>query len=284
LLIASWNVNSIRSRASQVVKFLASTNIDVLCLQETKVIDANFPSALFEEIGYFVHKNGQKSYNGVAFISKADIEVEEIKYDFEGELKNIVDPIILKKFDIQKRIISGLFNGIRIINLYVPNGSSLDSDKFKYKIEWLKMLDSYLLEQERREEFTCLLGDFNIALQNQDIYDPQKFVGNIMASYQERESLSNILKGRFIDSFRVFEKLSGFWSWWDYRNNAFELNKGWRIDHIYITNNLISNLKSSVIRKDQRENDKPSDHAPVVIELDFEESLVDDDDDDLLEL
>ena len=284
LLIASWNVNSIRSRASQVVKFLSSTNIDVLCLQETKVIDANFPSALFEEIGYFVYKNGQKSYNGVAFISKADIEVEEIKYDFEGELKNIVDPIILKKFDIQKRIISGLFNGIRIINLYVPNGSSLDSDKFKYKIEWLKMLDSYLLEQERREEFTCLLGDFNIALQNQDIYDPQKFVGNIMASYQERESLSNILKGRFIDSFRVFEKLSGFWSWWDYRNNAFELNKGWRIDHIYITNNLISNLKSSVIRKDQRENDKPSDHAPVVIELDFEESLVDDDDDDLLEL
>ena len=284
MLIASWNVNSIRSRASQVVKFLANTNIDVLCLQETKVIDEDFPSALFEEIGYVVHKNGQKSYNGVAFISKADIKVEEIKYGFEGELKNIVDPVILKKFDIQKRIISGLFNDVRIINLYVPNGSSLNSDKFKYKIEWLKMLDSYLLEQERREEFTCLLGDFNIALQNEDIYDPQKFAGNIMASYQERESLNNILKGRFIDSFRVFEKLSGFWSWWDYRNNAFELNKGWRIDHIYITNNLISNLKSSVIRKDQRENDKPSDHAPVVIELDFEEFLVDFDDDDFLEL
>ena len=279
MLIASWNVNSIRTRLPQVLNFIESYEIDVLCLQETKVSDKDFPLKPFEERGYKVTISGQKSYNGVAIISK--FKLEDIKIDFLGELnKNEVNKIYID----QKRIISALINGVRIINVYVPNGSSLFSEKYEYKINWLKILSKYISVQQTRDEYTCLLGDFNIAPSKEDISLYKRHEDGIMASKSEREALKNITNNRFIDSFRVFEKQTGFWSWWDYRNNAFELNKGWRIDHIYITNNLISNLKSSVIRKDQRENDKPSDHAPVVIELDFEESLVDDDDDDLLEL
>ena len=270
MLIASWNVNSIRSRLSQVIKWLEDERPEVLCLQETKVSDEYFPYKTFEDIGYGVKFYGQKSYNGVAIISKA--KITDIRYGFADELNEFE---ISEELHFQKRIISGLINGIRIINVYVPNGSSLYSDKFKYKLNWLTMLNEYLVKQSSREEPTCLLGDFNIALSDNDIYAPDKFKDSIMASEIERNILRKTLGSRFIDSFRVFEELSGHWSWWDYRNNAFELNKGWRIDHIYISKNLLSNLKSSVIERSQRENNQPSDHAPVMINLDFHENLID---------
>jgi len=281
LLIASWNVNSIRSRLSQVINWLENEHPEVLCLQETKVSDEEFPYKAFEDIGYNVNFYGQKSYNGVAIISKE--KVADIRYGFGGELNKLE---ISEELKFQKRIISSLINGIRIINVYVPNGSSLNSEKFIYKISWLKMLNEYLLEQAKRGEPTCLLGDFNIALNDIDIHDPGKFKGSIMASEIERKMLKKALDSRFQDSFRVFEKFSGHWSWWDYRNNAFELNKGWRIDHIYVSNNLLSNLKSSVIERSQRENNQPSDHAPIMINLDFQENLIefDDDDDDIFNL
>ena len=281
MLIASWNVNSIRSRLSQVIKWLVDEQPEVLCLQETKVSDKDFPFKTFEDIGYRVKFYGQKSYNGVAIISKD--KIGDIKYGFVGELNQLE---ISEELHSQKRIISGLINGIRIINVYVPNGSSLSSEKFKYKVNWLAMLNEYLVKQSKREEPTCLLGDFNIALNDNDIHAPDKFRGCIMASEIEREMLRKALGSRFKDSFRVFEKFSGHWSWWDYRNNSFEFNKGWRIDHIYISNNLLSNLKSSVIERSQRENNQPSDHAPVMINLDFEENLIEieDDDDDIFNL
>jgi len=281
LLIASWNVNSIRSRLSQVIRWLEDEQPEVICLQETKVSDKEFPYKTFENLGYRVKFYGQKSYNGVAIISKN--KITDIKYGFAGELNQLE---ISEEFHSQKRIISGLINGIRIINVYVPNGSSLDSEKFNYKVTWLAMLNEYLIKQSRREEPTCLLGDFNIALTDNDIYAPDKFKGSIMASEIERKMLKEALGSRFIDSFRVFENLSGHWSWWDYRNNSFELNKGWRIDHIYISNNLLSNLKSSVIERSQRENNQPSDHAPIMINLDFQENLIefDEDEDDMFNL
>ena len=281
MLIASWNVNSIRSRLSQVIRWLEDEQPEVICLQETKVSDKEFPYKTFENLGYRVKFYGQKSYNGVAIISKN--KITDIKYGFAGELNQLE---ISEEFHSQKRIISGLINGIRIINVYVPNGSSLDSEKFNYKVTWLAMLNEYLIKQSRREEPTCLLGDFNIALADNDIYAPDKFKGSIMASEIERKMLKEALGSRFIDSFRVFENLSGHWSWWDYRNNSFELNKGWRIDHIYISNNLLSNLKSSVIERSQRENNQPSDHAPIMINLDFQENLIEfeDDDDDIFNL
>ena len=281
MLIASWNVNSIRSRLLQVIKWLEDEQPDVLCLQETKVSDKDFPYKTFEDIGYSVKFYGQKSYNGVAIISKD--KIADIKYGFTGELNKLE---ISEELLLQKRIMSGLINGIRIINVYVPNGSSLNSKKFDYKVNWLAILNEYLVEQSRRGEPTCLLGDFNIALNDNDIYAPEKFSGSIMASEIERKMLRKALGTRFIDSFRVFEKFSGHWSWWDYRNNSFELNKGWRIDHIYISNNLLSNLKSSVIERSQRENNQPSDHAPVMINLDFQENLIEfeEDDDDIFNL
>ena len=281
MLIASWNVNSIRSRLSQVIKWLEDERPEVLCLQETKVSDKEFPYKIFENIGYSVSYYGQKSYNGVAIISKT--KIEDIRYGFAGELDQFE---ISEELNFQKRIISGLINGIRIINVYVPNGSSLNSEKFNYKINWITKLHEYLMKQSIRGEPTCLLGDFNIALDNNDIYAPDKFKGSIMASETERKILRKTLGSRFIDSFRVFEKFSGHWSWWDYRNNSFELNKGWRIDHIYISNDLLSNLKSSVIQRSQRENIQPSDHAPVMINLDFNDNLIEfeDVDDDMFYL
>ncbi len=268
MLIASWNVNSIRSRLSQVISWIEEQSPDILCLQETKVLDEDFPFEPFESLGYKVKVYGQKSYNGVAILSRA--ELLDLRYGFNGELeiKDFSNELIS-----QKRIISCLINNIRIINVYVPNGSSLDSDKFIFKLDWLAKLNEYLVKQSSRDEFTCIMGDFNIALSDKDIHDPHKYKGTIMASEIERMQLEKIVGDEYIDTFRIFEEGSGHWSWWDYRNNSFELNKGWRIDHIYISKNLLPMLKSSVIMKDQRGNEKPSDHAPIMINLDFQEDF-----------
>jgi len=270
LLIATWNVNSIRTRLSQIISWINQVNPDILCLQETKVIDENFPLEPFEKLGYSVEVYGQKSYNGVAIISK--IKAENVKKGFFGCTKFDQN---IEIFLDQKRLISADINGIKIINVYVPNGSSLGSDKFKYKINWLNCLASFLDEQEKKGELVCLMGDFNIAPSNLDIHDPKKYKGGIMASEIERSALKNVLKGRLIDSFRIFEKNTGHWSWWDYRNNAYELNKGWRIDHIYISKELSSKLKSSVIDSSPRENLRPSDHAPVMIDVNLNDVNMD---------
>ena len=281
MLIASWNVNSIRTRLHQVKSFLENKKIDILCLQETKVSNDDFPLKAFEDLGYEVKFSGQKSYNGVAIISK--LEIEDFKVDFLGELK---ENVVSKEYLKQKRIISAFINGVRIINVYVPNGSSLNSEKYEYKLKWLEYLSKYINKQKERNELTCILGDFNIAPTPLDIYAPKKYENGIMASVPEREALKKILKNEFIDAFRVFEKSSGFWSWWDYRKNSYELNRGWRIDHIYISKNLLPNLKSSVISCQERANEQPSDHAPVIINLAFDKICeeYDNDDDDIFEI
>ena len=281
MLIATWNVNSVRTRLSQITNWIKEVNPDILCLQETKVIDDAFPSSHFEELGYEVIIHGQKSYNGVAIISK--FKIENVKKGFTNENKEEKFSLYINE---QKRLISADINGLKIINVYVPNGSSIDSDKFDYKIKWLNHLSAFLDEQVKDDDLVCFVGDFNIAPREIDIHAPQKYEGGIMASKIERESLNNVLKGRFIDSFRIFEKNTGHWSWWDYRNNAYELNKGWRIDHIYISKNLSSKLKSCVIERNQRENLQPSDHAPVLINLEIDNQNEDylDGDDDLFEI
>ena len=266
MLIATWNVNSIRTRLSQIIDWINQVNPDILCLQETKVMDDSFPVEPFKKLGYSVEVYGQKSYNGVAIISK--IKAENVKKGFYGCTDSDQNIDI---FLDQKRLITADINGIKIINVYVPNGSSLESDKFEYKINWLRHLALFLDEQEERGELICLMGDFNIAPSNLDIHDPKKYEGGIMSSKLERKALDNVLKGRLIDSFRIFEKNTGHWSWWDYRNNAYELNKGWRIDHIYISKELSSKLKSCVIDSSPRGNLRPSDHAPVMIDLNLNE-------------
>ncbi|AIQ94552.1 Exodeoxyribonuclease III [Prochlorococcus sp. MIT 0604] len=256
--------------------WINQVNPDILCLQETKVMDDSFPVEPFEKLGYSIEVYGQKSYNGVAIISK--IKPKNVKkgfYNCADSNQNI------EIFLDQKRLISADINGIKVINVYVPNGSSLGSSKFEYKIKWLNCLASFLDEQEKKGELICLLGDFNVAPSNLDIHNPEKYEGGIMASEIERNALNNVLKKRLMDSFRVFEQNTGHWSWWDYRNNAFELNKGWRIDHIYISKELSSNLKSSFIDCSPRGNLRPSDHAPVMIDLnlnDINEDFFEDED------
>ena len=281
MLIATWNVNSIRTRLSQIIEWINNVNPDILCLQETKVTDDSFPFESFEKLGFSVEVYGQKSYNGVAIISK--IKAENVKKGFYG-CKDYGQNIEI--FQDQKRLISADINGIKIINVYVPNGSSLDSDKFEYKINWLNCLACFLDEQEKQGGLICLMGDFNIAPSYLDIHDPKKYEGGIMASEIERNALKNVLKGRLIDSFRIFEKNTGHWSWWDYRNNAYELNKGWRIDHIYISKELSLKLKSSVIDSLPRENLRPSDHAPVIVNLNLNDTNIDffEDEDDFFEI
>ena len=281
MLIATWNVNSVRTRLTQIIDWINHVNPEILCLQETKVVDENFPVEPFEKLGYSVEVFGQKSYNGVAIVSKK--KADNVKKGFYGCKDSDQD---IKTFLDQKRLISADIYGIKIINVYVPNGSSLESEKFEYKIKWLNCLASFLDEQVKRGELICLVGDFNIAPSNIDIHDPEKYEGKLMASEIERNALNNVLKGRLIDTFRIFEKNTGYWSWWDYRNNAYELNKGWRIDHIYISKELSSKLKSCVIDSLPRANLRPSDHAPVMINLNLNDTNEDffEDEEDFFEI
>ncbi len=264
MLIATWNVNSIRSRLDQVKEWLSEVKPDLLCLQETKVPDEAFPEDAFKSLGYKAYFYGQKAYNGVAFLSQTPLE--DVRTGFTGELS---DDSEAKEFSDQKRVISALIEGIRVINLYVPNGSSLTSDKFIYKIKWLNCLKRYLDNQEKRDEPVCLLGDFNIALDPKDIHHKEILDTQIMASPIERENLKIVLGERLIDVFRVFEQQTNHWTWWDYRNRSWEQDKGWRIDHIYLSDYLLQNSKNCEIHKKVRDNIRPSDHAPVVVEINW---------------
>ena len=260
--IATWNVNSIRTRLEQVKDWLKEVNPDLLCLQETKVTDALFPKEELEAIGYQVCCLGQKSYNGVALISRH--QLKDIRFGLSGELPDDQQAI---HFGDQKRVISALVNEIRVVNLYVPNGSAVSSEKYLYKIEWLHCLKRYLKAQATRDEPLCILGDFNIALEAKDIHNPKKLTGGIMASQAERDALNDLLGERLQDVFRIFESESQHWSWWDYRSGAWARDKGWRIDHIYLCEELLKNANSCEIHKKVRGNIQPSDHAPVVTDI-----------------
>ncbi len=262
--IATWNVNSIRTRIDQVLNWLEKIQPDLLCLQETKVVNEQFPLEIFLSNGYQVSFDGQKSYNGVALISPH--KLDDVRFGFQGELPFDKEAIELSS---QKRIISALIENIRVVNLYVPNGSSLKSDKYNYKLKWLKCLKRYLEEQSKRNEPICILGDFNIALEDKDIHNPTKLSGGIMASNQERKALKEALGNDLRDVFRIFEQDTNHWSWWDYRSGGWERGRGWRIDHIYLSEELISRSKSCEIHKDQRGNIQPSDHAPVLVDIDW---------------
>ncbi|CAI8241076.1 Exodeoxyribonuclease III [Prochlorococcus marinus str. MIT 1342] len=274
--IATWNVNSIRTRLDQVQAWLQDAQPDLLCLQETKVDDPLFPHEVFEAQGYQVHFHGQKAYNGVAIVSRQPLE--DVRRGFTGELPEDAEALQLGE---QKRVISALVNNIRIVNVYVPNGSALKSEKYPYKLEWLSCLNRYLSAQAKRDEPLCLVGDFNIALEARDIHHPERLTGGIMASELEREALLKVLGDRLHDVFRVFEPDANHWSWWDYRSGAWDRDQGWRIDHIYLCDELLSQARSCVIHKHLRGHEKPSDHAPVTVDLNWPPT---DDDEEMSEL
>lgn len=275
--IATWNVNSVRTRLDQVCAWLSREQPEVLCLQETKVTDALFPLQAFQELGYAVAISGQKAYNGVAILSR--LPLEDVQVGFAALLPDDPDATPLGE---QKRVLSARIEGLRILNLYVPNGSSLRSDKYTYKLQWLQCLHRYLQVQERQGEPLVMVGDFNIAPEDRDIHDPERLRGGIMASDAERSALRAVLGERLTDVFRLFETDSGHWSWWDYRSGGWETGRGWRIDHIYLEHDLLDLASGCVIHKEQRGNLQPSDHAPVVVNLAWpprDEENGDDDDD-----
>lgn len=260
--IATWNVNSVRTRLEQVLAWLEQEQPEVLCLQETKVTDELFPEEAFRALGYATAISGQKAYNGVAILSR--LPLEDVQVGFDALLADDPDAPALSE---QKRVISALIEGVRVLNLYVPNGSSLTSEKYTYKLAWLACLQRYLVAQEQQGDPLCMVGDFNIGPEARDLPDPDRLSGGIMASDVERAALQAALGGRLSDVFRMFEPGAGHWSWWDYRSGAWDRDQGWRIDHIYLSEELMDCATGCVIHKATRGNDQPSDHAPVVVNL-----------------
>ena len=253
--LATWNVNSLKVRLPHVVDWLNSAQPDVLCLQETKLEDKNFPREEIEALGYRVVFSGQKTYNGVALISKSEaVGVVSAIPNFEDE---------------QKRIIAATFDGVRVICAYIPNGQSLDSDKYQYKLKWLAALHDWLAIEIARFPKLALLGDYNIAPEDRDVHDPKAWEGNVLVSEPERDAFRNFISLGLKDSYRLFEQPEKTYSWWDYRMMAFRRNQGLRIDHILLSDALVPNCTSCTIDKAPRKLERPSDHTPVVAELSF---------------
>jgi exodeoxyribonuclease-3 len=253
--LATWNVNSLKVRLPQVLEFLAAHKPDALCLQETKSEDANFPIADIAGAGYRAVFSGQKTYNGVAILSPQ--EPQEVTMG----IADFDDP--------QKRVIAAVVNGIRIINVYIPNGESVESDKYRYKLDWLARLNACLKRELVKYPLLALLGDYNIAPEDRDVHDPKLWEGQVLFSEPEKAAFRDLVALGLKDSFRLFEQPEKSFSWWDYRMNGFKRNLGLRIDHILLTAELAKACSSCTIVRDVRAKERPSDHAPVIVEIEI---------------
>lgn len=251
--LATWNVNSLKVRLPQVIDWLQTNQPDMLCLQETKLSDENFPAAEIAAIGYESVFIGQKTYNGVAILSKQKgSEIITAIPGFEDE---------------QKRVVAATYGDVRVISVYVPNGDTVESEKYQYKLRWLPALTGWLRQELKDHQKLAILGDFNIAPEDRDVYDPQLWQGKVLCSQPERTAFDDLLQLGLTDSFRLFEQAEKSYTWWDYRMMAFRLNRGLRIDHILLSNALASICTSCTVDKAIRKLERPSDHAPVVAEL-----------------
>ena len=249
--IATWNVNSLKVRLPHLLEWLAANPVEVMCLQETKQQDADFPQAALQAAGYHSVFSGQKTYNGVAILSREPIG--EVQYgipDFEDE---------------QKRVIAATISGVRVVCVYIPNGQEVGSDKYQYKLKWLAALHGWLAQELRKYPKLALLGDYNIAPEDRDVYDPEGWAGNVLVSAPERAAFQGLLQLGLRDAFRLFEQAEKSYSWWDYRMMAFRRNMGLRIVHILISDALHCN--SCLIDKAPRKLERPSDHTPVVADV-----------------
>ena len=256
--LATWNVNSLSVRLPQLIDWLAANPVDALVLQETKQTDDKFPHADLEAAGYQAQWFGQKTYNGVALLTKtASTDIIKNIPGFE---------------DDQARVIAGTVadpeqGSVRVIGGYFPNGQAPDSDKFVYKMKWLTALESWLKDELARHPNLVLMGDFNIAPTDLDVYDPVAWKDQIHCTVEERDHFKQLVGLGLTYAFRLFEQAPKSWSWWDYRNLAFRKNQGVRIDHILVSDTLKNQVSACVIDKAPRKNERPSDHTPVVVTL-----------------
>ncbi len=253
--LATWNVNSLKVRLPQVLEWAGKHRPDVLCLQETKLEDANFPAADINAAGYQVLYNGQKTYNGVAILSR------EPASDAVTAIPGFDDP--------QKRALAATVNGVRVVCLYVPNGESVESDKYRYKLAWLTAAKRWLKDELARNPRLAVLGDFNVAPEERDVHDPAAWEGKVLFSRPERDAFNALLAAGLRDGFRLFDQPERSFTWWDYRMNAFRRKMGLRIDHILLSEALARQCTSCTIDAEPRRAERPSDHAPVIAELNF---------------
>lgn len=252
--IATWNVNSVKARQDRLLAWLRAKSPDVLCLQELKTTDEAFPRAEIEELGYHAAVHGQKTYNGVAILSRtASTDVHIGMGDDEN--------------DPEARIIAATIEGVRILSIYVPNGKQTDSDKFNYKLRWLDRLQAYL-ERHDPQDALCLCGDLNIAPGDSDVARPDEWKDSVLCVPQVRERFERLLGWGLTDVFAARNPEGGYYSWWDYRMLGFPKNNGLRIDHILATKPLANRCTQAVIDRQERKGKKPSDHAPVVATFD----------------
>lgn len=253
--IASWNVNSLRVRLPQVLEWMQQATPDVLALQETKMQDHEFPRMAIREAGYEVVYSGQKTYNGVAILSRKALT------DVVTDIPGLEDP--------QRRILAATIDGLRIINLYVVNGQAVGSEKYVYKLEWLDKVGRYVAEQMQQHDNVVVLGDFNIAPDDRDVHDPQAWHEKILCSTPEREALQKLMAPGLKDTYRLFEQPADEFSWWDYRAAGFRRNRGLRIDLVLASESLCERCTEAAIDKAPRRLERPSDHAPVYAVFDI---------------
>lgn len=257
--LATWNINSLKVRLPQVLEWLDNNPVDALCLQELKLTDDKFPLEAFTEKGYQACWTGQKTYNGVAIISRsAGIDVQRNLPNFD---------------DHQQRIIAATYpspiGDVRIISAYCPNGQAVGSDKYDYKLKWFKALHLWIADELKRYPRLAILGDYNIAPKDEDVHDPAKWEGCNLVSEAERAALNELIGLGLVDSFREFEQEEKSFSWWDYRQLGFRRNAGLRIDHVLLSKELLPFCTSCIIDKTPRRNEQPSDHAPVIATLEW---------------
>lgn len=253
MIIATWNVNSLKVRLPHLLEWLAQRRPDVVCLQETKLEDPKFPAAELATAGYQAVWSGQKTYNGVAILSRLPIA------DSQAGIPGFDDE--------QKRVITATIGGTRIVSAYVPNGQSVDSEKYHYKLRWLAALECWLGAELLKHPRLAVLGDYNNAPADEDCHDPGAWAGQVLCSERERAAFNRLIDLKFHDGFRLFPQAEKSFTWWDYRMNAFKRRMGLRIDHILLSPDLAAGCRSCAIDTEPRGRERPSDHAPVWAEI-----------------
>ena len=253
--LATWNVNSLKVRLPQVLDWLKAQQPDVLCLQETKLEDAKFPASEISAAGYQTLFSGQKTYNGVAILSRA------VATNALTAIPDFDDP--------QKRVLAASIGALRAVCLYVPNGQSVDSDKYRYKLEWLAAVTAWLKHELASHPQLVVAGDYNIAPDERDVHDPKAWEGQVLFSAPERKAFQDLLAAGFKDGFRLFDQPAQTYTWWDYRMHAFKRKMGLRIDHILLNESLAARCRACSVDVEPRKAERPSDHAPVWADLEI---------------